>query len=127
MTFKLKVQQLSETVIVAQIFNLLRHKKIKAWRVYNGGVYDKKINGYRKPGGNSMPGAFDISGMLPGGHRLEIEAKTKSELEFILRNYEMLSKYYGTNKKYNHYRDQIAFKNMINGGGGVAFFASSDS
>jgi hypothetical protein len=104
--FTLKAPELSEGVIQAQILNYLAFQRIFAWRQNSVGVYDpiKKI--YRKQTGKFyIKGVSDILAVLaPTGRLLAIEVK-----------------------KVGGYpsKEQKAFLENVNAGGGLGFVARS--
>lgn len=97
-----------EKQIEKSILSFLRMKGIFVFKVNTVGIYDKKIERYRKS--NSpfiLKGVSDILGILkPDGRMLAIEVKTKQRQNRLSR-------------------EQKAFLESINQNGGLAFVATS--
>lgn len=81
-------QTISETDLVRACINYLHMKGIAAWRQNTGAtktVYKGKVSFTRF----GVPGACDITGIMPDGRRLEIECKvgknkpTKKQLQYM--------------------------------------------
>ena len=68
--------RMSETQIVRSILEALAVRGIFAYRSNTGGSYLKGKGGRAQFVRFGLPGAADITGILPDGRRLEIEVKT---------------------------------------------------
>jgi len=96
-------KDIGESEILNQILDYLNKRGIFSFRVNNGAIFDKNINGYRKLGKFHLKGVSDIIGVL-NGKILCIEVKKETG---------KISK------------EQEAFLAKIARSGGVAFVARS--
>ena len=102
-----------EKEVENEILEWLAYNKIPAWKVQTVGIYDPTRKRFRKPNNRyHINGQCDISGILPGGIRLEIEVKRPCKR---MRTEEALMNLASD--------DQQKFINMINNSGGLAFVA----
>lgn len=122
----LKNQERTEKSIENEILAYLERIPVCfAWKNQSVGIFDpiKKI--YRRPNNRfHIKGTSDVIGSY-NGKVIAIEVKKPQEHKYILKNWELLRKYLGNDKKKMHYREQIEFIEKINQTGGLGFFASS--
>ena len=70
---------MSANLLTKRIVNFLNFNGFVSWNVYNGGVYDPKIQKFRKNKSHKL-GVFDICGFRErDGKHLEIEIKWKGD------------------------------------------------
>jgi len=102
-----------EKEVENQILEWLAHNNIQAWKVQTVGIFDASKGRFRKPRNRlHRKGQADISGILPGGIRLEIEVKRPAKK---MRSEEALLNLASD--------EQREFIEMINKQGGIAFVA----
>lgn len=95
---------LSERDIQNSILSYLKLRGIFCWPVNSVGLFDPTKKVFRTPGKHFLKGVSDILGCLKGGRLLAIEVKTKQGRPTP---------------------EQIAFLDLVNQMGGIAFIARS--
>lgn len=95
---------LSEREIQNSILSYLKLKGIFCWPVNSVGLFDPTKKIFRTPGKHFLKGVSDILGCLKGGRILAIEVKTKQGRPTP---------------------EQLAFIDLVNQMGGIAFIARS--
>jgi len=102
-----------EKEVENEILDWLAYNKIPAWKVQTVGIFDASRGRFRRSNNrHHIRGQADISGILPGGIRLEIEVKRPAQKH---RTEEALLNLASD--------EQRAFIEMINKAGGLAFVA----
>lgn len=121
--------KLSEKQIETIILNYLSMVPgCKCYKHNNTGVYDPKIQKFRKVQNKYIPlGASDIYGSIKG-HAIFIEVKTPEEHTYLAKHYEEIKT--GTwdkktQSKKHHLKNQINFIESNRAMGCLAFFASN--
>lgn len=64
-----------EKVIESNILDFLKEIGLKVWKSPSIGLYDPVKKSFRKRSRHQLNGTCDITGVLPGGKRIDIEVK----------------------------------------------------
>lgn len=64
-----------EKVVENHILDFLKEIGLKVWKNPSIALYDSKTKGFRKKSRHQINGTCDITGVLPGGRRIDIEVK----------------------------------------------------